>query len=172
MEDPIAGEAIEAFGGEAEKPTEGPNIKDLHAKIGRPTLERNFLEGALSKAGIAERKEMIDPHPSLTSHTPGRVVGSGAFDGLLPSQTFARERFGADAPDRRVAPGTSVCGQPHDARSAACRRIQCRPAAHPTSHEEDGYRGRGAVSARQYESSQSGAQDLSLSSSGFVFGVC
>ncbi len=43
----------EAFGGAAEKAeAEGPNIKDLHAKIGQLTLERDFLEGALSKAEL------------------------------------------------------------------------------------------------------------------------
>ena len=29
----------------------GPDIKDLHAKIGRLTLENDFLEGALIKPG-------------------------------------------------------------------------------------------------------------------------
>jgi hypothetical protein len=30
----------------------GEDLKDLHAKIGQLTLERDFLEGALSKAGL------------------------------------------------------------------------------------------------------------------------
>jgi transposase len=30
----------------------GEDLKELHAKIGRLTLERDFLEGALSKAGL------------------------------------------------------------------------------------------------------------------------
>lgn len=31
--------------------TEGPDIKELHAKIGQLALENDFLEGALIKAG-------------------------------------------------------------------------------------------------------------------------
>jgi hypothetical protein len=31
-------------------------LKDLHAKIGQLTLERDFLEGALSKAGLLSAK--------------------------------------------------------------------------------------------------------------------
>jgi transposase-like protein len=50
--------ADEAFGGAADKAeAEGPNIKDLHAKIGQLTLERDFLEGALSKAGLLSGKK-------------------------------------------------------------------------------------------------------------------
>ena len=50
--------ADEAFGGVAERAEpEGPNIKDLHAKIGQLTLERDFLEGALSKAGLLSGKK-------------------------------------------------------------------------------------------------------------------
>lgn len=30
----------------------GEDLKDLHAKIGQLTLDRDFLEGALSKAGL------------------------------------------------------------------------------------------------------------------------
>ena len=34
----------------------GDDLKDLHAKIGQLTLERDFLEGALSKAGLLSAK--------------------------------------------------------------------------------------------------------------------
>ena len=36
------------------------DVKSLHAKIGELTLENRFLEGALTKAGLLERKAMID----------------------------------------------------------------------------------------------------------------
>ncbi len=50
--------ASQAFGGDAQKvQPEGPNLKDLHAKIGQLTLERDFLEGALSKAGLLSAKK-------------------------------------------------------------------------------------------------------------------
>jgi len=38
-----------AFGRRAE--STGPDVKELHAKIGQLTLENDFLEGALIKAG-------------------------------------------------------------------------------------------------------------------------
>lgn len=34
------------------KPEPGPDLKVLHAKIGQLTLENDFLEGALTKAGM------------------------------------------------------------------------------------------------------------------------
>lgn len=34
------------------KPESGPDLKVLHAKIGQLTLENDFLEGALTKAGL------------------------------------------------------------------------------------------------------------------------
>ena len=48
--------AASAFGGEA-KATEPPiDVKALHAKIGELTLENDFLEGALTKAGLLSAK--------------------------------------------------------------------------------------------------------------------
>ena len=47
--------AADAFGGIAS--TAPPlNIKALHAKLGELTLENDFLEGALSKAGLLSAK--------------------------------------------------------------------------------------------------------------------
>ena len=46
--------AAGVFGGET-KPDGGPSpidVKTLHAKIGELTLERDFLSGALGKAGL------------------------------------------------------------------------------------------------------------------------
>lgn len=40
----------EVFGG-AKQSSSGPDIKELHAKIGQLTLENDFLEGALIKTG-------------------------------------------------------------------------------------------------------------------------
>ena len=46
--------AAEVFGpGSGSKPATPPvDVKALHAKIGELTLENDFLEGALSKAGL------------------------------------------------------------------------------------------------------------------------
>lgn len=37
-------------------PLEAPDIKTLHAKIGELTLENDFLESALTKAGLMSAK--------------------------------------------------------------------------------------------------------------------
>lgn len=50
--------AADVFGGGArpEPTTPTVDIKTLHAKIGQLTLENDFLEGALSKAGLLSAK--------------------------------------------------------------------------------------------------------------------
>ena len=48
--------APDLFGG-PHKPSEPPvDLKALHAKIGELTLENDFLEGALNKAGLLSAK--------------------------------------------------------------------------------------------------------------------
>lgn len=55
--------AAEVFEGSAKSAAPPVDLKALHAKIGELALENDFLEGALSKAGLAPRKAMIDrPH--------------------------------------------------------------------------------------------------------------
>lgn len=41
--------AADIFDGPVAKPTEGPSLKELHAKIGQQALEIDFLAGALGK---------------------------------------------------------------------------------------------------------------------------
>ncbi len=50
--------AAGVFGGEAkaEAATATVDLKTLHAKIGELTLENDFLEGALTKAGLLSAK--------------------------------------------------------------------------------------------------------------------
>ena len=50
--------AVGVFGGEAkaEAATAAVDLKSLHAKIGQLTLENDFLEGALTKAGLLSAK--------------------------------------------------------------------------------------------------------------------
>ena len=45
----------DVFGGTAHKP-DAPDLKILHAKIGQLALENDFLEGALTKAGLLSAK--------------------------------------------------------------------------------------------------------------------
>ena len=50
--------AAGVFGGEtkADQVTTTVDLKSLHAKIGQLTLENDFLEGALTKAGLLSAK--------------------------------------------------------------------------------------------------------------------
>ena len=48
--------AVGVFGGEAKAESATVDLKLLHAKIGELTLENDFLEGALTKAGLLSAK--------------------------------------------------------------------------------------------------------------------
>ena len=48
-------QVADVFGGTAHKP-DAPDLKILHAKIGQLALENDFLEGALTKAGLLSAK--------------------------------------------------------------------------------------------------------------------
>lgn len=54
----LAEHAADVFGGGKIKTAAEPpvDVKALHAKIGQLTLENDFLEGALSKAGLLSGK--------------------------------------------------------------------------------------------------------------------
>ena len=47
--------AADVLGG-SKPPAETPDLKTLHAKIGQLALENDFLEGALTKAGLLSAK--------------------------------------------------------------------------------------------------------------------
>ena len=51
------------------------DLKALHAKIGELTLENDFLEGALTKAGLLERKAMIDREHDLPISRQAEALG-------------------------------------------------------------------------------------------------
>ena len=53
----LEGGASDVFGpGSVASTTPAIDVKSLHAKIGELTLENDFLEGALSKAGLLSAK--------------------------------------------------------------------------------------------------------------------
>ena len=53
----LEGSASEIFGsGGGTPPIPAIDVKSLHAKIGELTLENDFLEGALTKAGLLSAK--------------------------------------------------------------------------------------------------------------------
>ena len=49
--------AADVFGGPPKSKTAEPDLKILHAKIGQLTLECDFLEGALTKAGMLSARK-------------------------------------------------------------------------------------------------------------------
>ena len=49
--------AADVFGGSPKSKTAEPDLKVLHAKIGQLTLENDFLEGALTKAGLLSARK-------------------------------------------------------------------------------------------------------------------
>jgi len=52
----LEGRAADVFGPGASAAQPAIDVKSLHAKIGELTLENDFLEGALSKAGLLSAK--------------------------------------------------------------------------------------------------------------------
>ena len=49
--------APDVFGDRSKAKAAEPDLKVLHAKIGQLTLENDFLEGALTKAGLLSAKK-------------------------------------------------------------------------------------------------------------------
>ncbi len=69
------------------------DLKALHAKIGELTLENDFLEGALTKAGLLSAKKMIDPEHDLPIQNRLRCLKSAAAAsttsrGQSPSRSY------------------------------------------------------------------------------------
>ena len=52
----LTASAAAVFGGTSRAKAAEPDLKVLHAKIGQLTLENDFLEGALTKAGLLSAK--------------------------------------------------------------------------------------------------------------------
>ena len=52
---PLLTRAADVFGGASPR-SDTPDLKTLHAKIGQLALENDFLEGALTKAGLLSAK--------------------------------------------------------------------------------------------------------------------
>lgn len=52
----LVSRAIDVFGGESTPAEPAIDLKVLHAKIGQLALENDFLQGALSKAGMLSAK--------------------------------------------------------------------------------------------------------------------
>src|SRR6202158_5186414 len=69
----VGAEAAGVFGSEAERAAEpAVDVKTLHAKIGELTLENDFLEGALSKAGLLSAKRLSTANKIFRSRSRRR----------------------------------------------------------------------------------------------------
>ena len=56
---PLQESAVDVFGGLPKHKAVEPDLKILHAKIGQLTLENDFLESALTKAGLLQQSHAI-----------------------------------------------------------------------------------------------------------------
>jgi transposase-like protein len=82
---PLLEHAAEAFGGGAHA-AEPVDLAPLHAKIGQLALENDFLEGALTKAGLlSERKAMIDRNheQALARRGTPEIVNTDQFTAVV-----------------------------------------------------------------------------------------
>ena len=78
--------AADVFGG-APAQKEPVDLVPLHAKIGQLTLENDFFERALAKAGLLSAKPLNRPQTRPPHHAPGQVTGHQPGHGVLPAPT-------------------------------------------------------------------------------------
>src|SRR4051794_2380192 len=105
--------AVSLFGSDAAHPEVTPTVdlKVLHAKIGELTLEKDFLAGALSKAGLLSANDDRSRAPTA-AHPAGGAAEAEPGQPLLHRPAGDASRSGCDATDRRTASGLPVCRQP------------------------------------------------------------
>ena len=76
-------------------------VRDLHAKIGQLTVERDFLAGGLKRSARGERKAMIAPgHRGLSVSRQCRLLSISRSSFYYAPRAESPENLGADAPHR------------------------------------------------------------------------
>ena len=92
--------ATGVFRDEAKAGPEGPtvDVKTLHAKIGKLTLEKDFLSGSLGKAGLLGGKN-DRPQARAIRRAPGEASRLQPWQRLLSAPSGVRRRSG---PMRRI----------------------------------------------------------------------
>jgi hypothetical protein len=121
MEEPASGSAAVVFG-EATA-TSKVDVTVLHAKIGELTLENDFLEKALTKAGLLSAKPGSPSRvlcvngvkkddrsrAQITDQQEDKDSSDQPQQRVLPASSGLGSGSVADAPHRRVASELSVC---------------------------------------------------------------
>lgn len=102
--------AAGVFGGAVAPEAPPVDLKALHTKIGQLTLEKDFLEGALSKVGLLSAKRLNRSRSRATDQAPGAVAGYQPWHGVLPPRAGQPGATCADASHRRAALGAPVRG--------------------------------------------------------------
>ena len=90
--------AAQLFGagtGQAEKPVD---MKVLHAKIGELALENDFLEAALTKAGLPGARRLIDRDHKLPLARQAKAVGISRGSIYYRPRSVGEAGLGLDAP--------------------------------------------------------------------------
>ena len=95
------------------------DVKTLHAKIGELTLANDFLDGALGKAGRAERKAMIDRSHALPLTRQAEVLG------ISRGSLYYQPRAGAQRPIWPSCGGWMNCIWRTRLRAAGCCATCC-----------------------------------------------
>ena len=138
-------------------------IRDLHAKIGELTVERDFFgAGSSAEPGGAGADDRAGR--TAESFEAVRAAGREPVVAVLPAEGGERRGPGAHAAHGRAPHGVSVLREPA-ADAASAPRGRCRgPAPDPAAHAPDG--DGGDLPAAAHERGESGAPGLPLSAAG------
>ena len=117
-------------------------IRDLHAKIGELTVERDFLATRAQVVSREERRGMIKPgHPKLSLSRQCRLLRVSRSSVYHRPKGESAENLGADAPDRQAVPGVPLLRQPPDGPSSVAGRRLCGTAPGAACDAIDGATG-------------------------------
>jgi putative transposase len=97
------------------------DVKSLHAKIGELTLENDFLEGALTKAGLLSAKRLIDREHDLSITRQAEVFEDQPVQRLLSAASGVARRPRDNATARPAAFGVPFRRFANVERPAGCR---------------------------------------------------
>ena len=150
-------------GGRASRDSEHEaTIRDLHAKIGELTVERDFFCAACNAEprctlGVGRARRGAE-HPA-----PVRVAGRHPLVGVLHATGRECGEPGVDAADGRIVVAVPVLRQPADGAPSAARGRGCGTASGPPADAPDG--AGSALPQAAHEQFAAGAPHLSVPAS-------